>query len=211
MNCAIAGLTMRRCSCGRCTPVAGLWAAAVFTTLLSGCQSFSPVDHDFVTESMVEEAQNLAPGLQWPAPQPPIPSRPGSQNPMVRILRQAENLPRFVLLDSIGPLPERRAPEESRRWQQYGQASWYGPGFHGRRTASGEVYDQMALTAAHPTLPFGTMVRVTNLATGRSVVVRINDRGPFSRERTIDLSRGAARKLGMENAGISWVKIEALE
>ncbi|MFG7486286.1 septal ring lytic transglycosylase RlpA family protein [Methylorubrum rhodesianum] len=75
-------------------------------------------------------------------------------------------------------------------------ASWYGPGFHGRLTANGERFDQNALTAAHRSLRFGTRVRVTNAATGRSVVVRINDRGPFVAGRSIDLARGAARAIG---------------
>jgi rare lipoprotein A (RlpA)-like double-psi beta-barrel protein len=78
------------------------------------------------------------------------------------------------------------------RTGQFGVASWYGPGFHGNLTASGEVYNQYALTAAHPTLPLGTPVEVTNLANGKSVRVRITDRGPFVRGRAIDLSHGAA-------------------
>jgi peptidoglycan lytic transglycosylase len=94
--------------------------------------------------------------------------------------------------------------------QQLGIASWYGPGFHGQSTASGEIYNQNALTAAHPTLPLGTRVEVTNLANGKSVQVRINDRGPFVRGRKIDLSRGAARKLGMINPGVSRVRIKRL-
>lgn len=76
-------------------------------------------------------------------------------------------------------------------------ASWYGPGFHGRRTASGERFNTGAFTAAHRTLPFGTRVRVVNQTTGRSVVVRINDRGPFVRGRVIDLSKAAARAIGV--------------
>ncbi|MGP9820816.1 septal ring lytic transglycosylase RlpA family protein [Salinarimonas sp. NSM] len=89
-------------------------------------------------------------------------------------------------------------------------ASWYGPGFHGRRTASGERYDMDALTAAHKTLPFGTKVRVTNVANGKSVVVRITDRGPFVRGREIDLSRGAARAVGMLASGTAQVRMEVL-
>src|ERR671938_1045916 len=80
---------------------------------------------------------------------------------------------------------------------QRGAASWYGPGFHGRRTASGESFNANALTAAHRSLPFGTRVRVVNQRTGRSVVVRINDRGPYVGGRVIDLARGAARQIGM--------------
>lgn len=84
---------------------------------------------------------------------------------------------------------------------QRGVASWYGQRFHGRKTASGEVYDMEALTAAHPTLPFGTVVRVESLVNGKTVDVRINDRGPYIRQRIIDLSRGAARALGLIDAG----------
>jgi rare lipoprotein A (peptidoglycan hydrolase) len=93
---------------------------------------------------------------------------------------------------------------------QLGIASWYGPGFHGNPTASGAIYDQHALTAAHPTLPLGTPVEVTNLANGKSVRVRITDRGPYVRGRAIDLSRGAAKRLGMMKAGISRVRIKPL-
>ena len=91
-----------------------------------------------------------------------------------------------------------------------GQASWYGPGFDGRRTANGEVYNSNLLTAAHRSLPFGTKVRVTNMNNGRSVVVRINDRGPFSKGRIIDLSAGAARTINMIDSGVAPVKVEVL-
>ncbi len=91
-----------------------------------------------------------------------------------------------------------------------GMASWYGPGFHGRRSASGEVFNQNALTAAHRTLPFGTQVRVTNLSTGRSVVVRINDRGPFGHGRVIDLSAAAAAQVGLQASGVGRVQLEVL-
>lgn len=87
-------------------------------------------------------------------------------------------------------------------------ASWYGPGFHGRPTASGVIYDQGGMTAAHRTWPLGTNVRVTHLASGRSVVVRINDRGPFVEGRDIDLSLGAAHRLGMVDEGTAQVRLE---
>ena len=82
-----------------------------------------------------------------------------------------------------------------------GMASWYGPGFHGKRTASGERFNTNALTAAHKTLPFGSQVRVTNERTGRSVVVRINDRGPYAHGRVIDLSKAAASAVGISGVG----------
>lgn len=91
-----------------------------------------------------------------------------------------------------------------------GMASWYGPGFHGRRSASGEVFNQNDLTAAHRTLPFGTRVRVTNLSTGQQVIVRINDRGPFSHGRIIDLSAAAAGQIGLRASGVGRVQLEVL-
>ena len=91
-----------------------------------------------------------------------------------------------------------------------GMASWYGPGFHGNRSASGERYNQNALTAAHRSLPFGTKVRVTNVRNGRSVVVRINDRGPHIRGRIIDLSAAAARIVGVMQSGVAPVRVEVL-
>ena len=92
-----------------------------------------------------------------------------------------------------------------------GQASWYGPGFYGNRTANGEVLRPGTLTAAHRTLAFGTKVRVTNLWNGRSAVVRINDRGPFHTSRVIDLAHGAARELGLVASGTASVKLEVLQ
>ncbi len=87
-------------------------------------------------------------------------------------------------------------------YYETGIASWYGPGFDGNVTANGEVYDMNGISAAHKTLPFGTVVRVVDFDTGRSIVVRINDRGPFIEGRIIDLSKGAAEKLGMVERGI---------
>lgn len=91
-----------------------------------------------------------------------------------------------------------------------GEASWYGPGFYGNRTASGEVFRRGTMTAAHRTLPFGTKVRVTNLWNGRRAVVRINDRGPFIGHRVIDLGHGAAQELGLTSSGVAQVKLEVL-
>jgi len=93
---------------------------------------------------------------------------------------------------------------------QTGRASWYGPGFHGKRTASGERYDKHDLTAAHRTLPHGTRILVTNLSNGRSVTVRINDRGPFARGRVLDLSYAAAQEIGMIGSGTAPVRITVL-
>jgi rare lipoprotein A len=96
----------------------------------------------------------------------------------------------------------------NRPFQQRGAASWYGEKFHGNRTASGEVYDMYAMTAAHTTLPLPSYARVTHLGNGKSVVVRVNDRGPFTGGRVIDLSYAAAHKLGMVQAGQAEVLVE---
>jgi rare lipoprotein A len=101
-------------------------------------------------------------------------------------------------------------PDENYGYSETGMASWYGPGFHGRRTANGEAYDQRALTAAHRTLPMPSVVRVTNLGNGNSVVLRVNDRGPFAQDRIIDVSRAAAEKLDMVRAGVAGVRVEIL-
>jgi rare lipoprotein A len=93
--------------------------------------------------------------------------------------------------------------------EQVGEASFYGPGFHGKKTATGEKFDQNEKTAAHPTLPLGTKATVTNLDNGTSVDVTINDRGPYVKGRDIDLSKGAAKELGMTKDGVAPVKIEA--
>jgi rare lipoprotein A len=97
-----------------------------------------------------------------------------------------------------------------RRYDVVGVASWYGKPYHGRRTASGEVYNMWQMTAAHPSLPFGTRVVVTNLDNGRSVVVRINDRGPFVRGRIIDVSRKAASQLGFLGKGLTRVGVRVI-
>ncbi len=92
-----------------------------------------------------------------------------------------------------------------------GMASFYAAKFQGRRTASGETFNNSAMTAAHRSLPFGTQVKVTNVRNGRSVVVRINDRGPYAKGRIIDLSKAAAKKIGVSRSGVARVKLEVLK
>jgi rare lipoprotein A len=113
-----------------------------------------------------------------------------------------------TLLSGAGPAKAHDSPAATPTLS--GIASWYGPGFHGRQTANGERYNMYELTAAHRSLPFGTKVRVTNRANGKSVVVRINDRGPYVGKRVIDLSRGAAQVVNMTEAGIVPVKLDVL-
>ncbi len=106
---------------------------------------------------------------------------------------------------------KRYYPQKSvQGFSQTGRASWYGAQFHGKRTSSGEKFDMNALTAAHRTLPIPSYVRVTNLSNGRSVIVRVNDRGPFHGSRIMDLSKGAAQKLGFVAQGSANVKIEVI-
>ena len=113
------------------------------------------------------------------------------------------------VVQAVPPAPE---PAPAAEGQSLGQgvASFYGAKFHGRRTASGERFDMHALTAAHRSLPFGSEVRVTDPRSGRSVTVRINDRGPFSRHRMIDLSRAAAQEIGLVSRGHGTVELELL-
>ena len=127
-------------------------------------------------------------------------------------------LPLFLLLSLIACAPQTRpatsnsvgTTSRAATFYQDGTASWYGPNFVGRPTANGEIFDPSQLTAAHQTLPFDTLVRVTHLGNGRSVVVRINDRGPFVGRRVIDLSRAAAERIDMIGSGTARVRLELL-
>jgi rare lipoprotein A len=115
---------------------------------------------------------------------------------------------RRVVYERRIPPPEKR---ELRRGEvQYGVASWYGADFHGKSTSSGEVYDMYQFTCAHNTLPLGTIVMVTNLENGRSLELKVNDRGPFVKERIIDVSYAAAQMLGMWEKGTASVKVEVI-
>ena len=114
---------------------------------------------------------------------------------------------------AVVPPPVVAAPKPPKRLvvsTSTGEASWYGPGFFGNRTANGEVFKPGTMTAAHRTLPFGTQVKVTNLRNGRETIVRINDRGPFSGQRVIDIAHGAAHHLGLVSSGIAQVRLEVL-
>lgn len=105
-----------------------------------------------------------------------------------------------------------KKPESSHTWTQVGRASWYGRDkFQGRPTASGEPFDRTLLTCAHPTLPIGSLVKVTNLANHRSIMVRVNDRGPIVPGRIVDLSYAAAHALGFRRAGIARVRLERIQ
>ena len=108
----------------------------------------------------------------------------------------------------------RTAASDSSSPVQFGLASWYGPGFHGEETASGEIFDQREMVAAHRSLPLGSVIRVTNLENGRSVILRVIDRGPYGRNfrngTIVDVSRGAARRLGFIKTGLVRVRVEVV-
>jgi rare lipoprotein A len=111
------------------------------------------------------------------------------------------------------PAPDTNVPSQVREapvWTQDGRVSWYGPGFHGRQTANGEIFDTNDMTMAHRSLAFGSKVRVTNLDNGRSIVVRVNDRGPYVGGRIADLSHAAASRLGFVEDGVVHARIELI-
>lgn len=143
-----------------------------------------------------------------------IEEQPLSPAPAPRAAPEEEGAAPWLERERVGPPYEANGqwyvPTPEPGYQQVGMASWYGPTFHGQRTASGEVFDQEGLTAAHPTLPIPSLVQVTNLENGREVIVRVNDRGPFVGGRLIDLSRGAAAALGFEEAGQARVHVRYL-
>lgn len=171
-------------------------------------------------------AEAQRPGATIDIRRPPARTRPEAQPPQVQQVRAEAPVqapPPQVAEQGVRPWLERERVgppyEANGRWyvptpepgyEQTGEGSWYGPNFHGQATASGETYDQEAMTAAHPTLPLNSLVQVTNLENGREVIVRINDRGPFVGERLIDLSRAAAEVLGFEQAGRTRVHVRYL-
>jgi rare lipoprotein A (peptidoglycan hydrolase) len=195
-------LFYRLISLSRATALDWRAVAAILTTLIAsqGCGIISdspsrPLSTRGVSSS---DSQTSNPSVESPPMQglrretPPVakgPSRRETQQPP-----PSEKIPELALPTTM----------------ETGLASWYGPKFHGKLTASGEVFNQEKLTAAHPTLPLGSRVKVTNLDNGKSVDLRINDRGPYKGGRIIDVSRAAARTLGMVGRGIAPVRVERL-
>ena len=158
---------------------------------------------------MLVAGLGLLAGCTTPLPAPPEPSASSRAHPGASPVPPAGNAPFDMPTDLANGQNPTAVP--ALKELERGQASWYGPRFHGRRTASGERYDQRALTAAHKTLPFGTLVRVRSLVTGKEIEVRVNDRGPFVRGRIIDVSRAAAEALGMTMLGVKQVSLHLAE
>jgi peptidoglycan lytic transglycosylase len=129
-----------------------------------------------------------------------------------RVVSDGDPVPRGGGMYHVGPPytvgGRTYVPEDNPNYQATGLASWYGDDFHGRLTANREIFDRNGITAAHPTLPLPSYVRVTNLSNGRSLIVRVNDRGPYHGNRIIDVSSKAAQLLNFQSSGTAWVKVE---
>jgi rare lipoprotein A (peptidoglycan hydrolase) len=156
---------------------------------------------------IISDAPNRVVSTRGVSPSESQTGNPSSDKPPTHTLPR--EIPPIAKIPSP-PETEQTPPATSQPTMETGVASWYGPKFHGKLTASGEVFNQEKFTAAHQTLPWGSRVKVTNLANGKSVDVRINDRGPFGKGRIIDLSRAAARALGMVGRGLTTVRVEWL-
>jgi rare lipoprotein A len=187
---------MRALTCLRSLIAA--WALGSLVLLMAcapmakhGAASPPAADKPVATKANPPQAPAALPPVVLPTAGPTAPAEPASSEPSVANTAQA-----------AAPL---RGPQG---WTESGIASWYGPRFQGRRTASGERFDTQELTAAHKTLPFGTRVRVKSLVNGKEVIVRINDRGPFIKGRIIDLSKAAAQAIGL--VGVKQVLVERL-
>lgn len=169
-------------------PVGLLLGCTLLLGTVAGCSTAPPRSAPPLVRGSIDPAR-VAPA---PLPKQEPASRTGNQSSYVVFGRRYRVMP------------------TSEGYRERGTASWYGPGFHGRRTSSGDRYDMYAVSAAHKHLPIPTYTRVTNLENGQSLVVRVNDRGPFVGSRIIDLSYGAATQLGMAGQGTALVEVEAL-
>jgi rare lipoprotein A len=176
--------------------------AIVLTALISsqGCGIIADTPNRALSTREAPRSESRSSNLS--SDKPPAHALPRETPPIAEVPSPPETEP----APPIATIPEPSQPTT----METGLASWYGTKFHGKLTASGEVFNQEKFTAAHPTLPWGSRVKVTNLDNGKSVDVRINDRGPFKRGRIIDVSRAAARALGMVGRGITTVRVEWL-
>ena len=174
-------------------------SASVFLFVFSGCTSGFP-DFPFFGDSIINKSQKFSSKTYGAKASPR--------------LKTDRNIKKGGGRRQIGKPYKIKGkwyrPKEEPEYDRTGKASWYGPNFHGRLTANGEIYDQFGITAAHTTFPLPSYARVTNLENEKSLIVRVNDRGPFHGNRIIDLSAGAANLLDYQNAGIAKVRVEYL-
>ena len=191
--------------------------AAGLLLLLTGCMTLPLPTTPEDPKVQSPEPVGMAPATPVAAPRSRIADfidrqlRRSAETPATAPVAAAPAVP-AVPETPEAPVDEKyRLTGEAARELERGHASWYGGQFHGRRTASGENYNKYALTAAHKTLPFGTIVRVRSLKHGREVDVRINDRGPFAKGRVIDLSQAAAEALGLTSIGVAEVSLNVAE
>ncbi|MEO6564554.1 MAG: septal ring lytic transglycosylase RlpA family protein [Casimicrobiaceae bacterium] len=203
----------------RATIVSALAALAALVVMIAGCSSAPPKPS--AAELAAPAASTTPAAAPTPVPAPTASSKyykddgPGEAPPAnleqipdavpkLEALHRFANRPYTVLGRDYVPATTLRP------YKERGIASWYGRKFHGQKTSNGETYDMYAMTAAHPTLPLPSYVKVTNVVTGRSVVVRVNDRGPFLHGRIIDLSYAAAHRIGTAAKGSGEVEVEAI-
>ncbi|MGE0313296.1 MAG: septal ring lytic transglycosylase RlpA family protein [Lautropia sp.] len=191
---------------------------------MSACSTFQDGTGTSVERTRLPDPAPVATPLPAPTPapapvskpSPPAPKPPTLKEEAAALMNVADAVPRQEALKDWANRPyvnrgRRYVPMTHRRaFTQRGEASWYGRPFHGRKTATGERYDMRAMTAAHPTLPLPSYVKVTSLETGRTIVVRVNDRGPYAQGRVIDLSFAAAAKLGFTDRGTTPVEISLI-
>lgn len=176
-----------------------MWLLIIFVFFLSSCQSVAR----YASNAPSPKSEQVAPKsrtVNFPESQSAQKSKVTTSSAPITTPKTASKT------NSSNKTTSAPAP----RYEAEGRASYYAHKFHGRKTSSGEVYDMHKLTAAHRTLPFGTQLKVTNLSNNKSVVVRVNDRGPFKKERLIDVSLEAAKRLEMIGPGVIKVRIETL-
>jgi peptidoglycan lytic transglycosylase len=179
-------------------------------TLLAACSSAPPRQVQTQPPVSVTETQTARPGGGYLAGDGPGANVPANLASIPDAVPRSEPLNSYANREYVALGKTYTPLTAPGNYKERGIASWYGRKFHGQRTSSGETYDMYAMTAAHPTLPIPSYARVTNLINGKSVVVRINDRGPFLHNRIIDLSYAAAYKLGLIVAGSGEVEVESL-
>lgn len=201
------------------TGIAALISAFAATGLASspasaqegGQSAYAPII--YAGAASAAKPMDLRPGAMPPSVSATIPPAGAMTGPAAGVPR-ADSLGTSFVQPYAGPPYQVEGrwyvPMHEPDYNEIGVASWYGPNFHGKLASNGEVYDQYAMTAAHPTLPIPSMVRVTNLENGRSVTVKLNDRGPFIDDRIIDLSRAAAEAIDMTRKGTAKVRVEYL-